>query len=133
MATTKRVEVLDWYGNSLPEDKIPRPQEGVKGETGADGRKYLRPWSVDGKPGTRTALEDSYLIILDDQGKAVYDYRCQPPADAKIEPGYVGFLFEEILKGYFGESYSDKHRLGSFWVEPKDKQWLETTEDGQKF
>lgn len=126
-------KVLDWYGNPLPDDKIPRPQENLKGETGADGRKYLRPWSDDGKPGTRIPLTDCYLVIRDDQDKVVYDFGRTPPADANIQSGYVGFLFEEILKGYFGESYADKVKDSRVWKPtPSDAYWIETTEDGQK-
>ena len=89
---TKPKAVLDWYGNSIPDDKVPQPQEGVKGETGRDGKLYLRPWSPKGKPGKRVALEDSYVVIHDAQGRVVYDYRCEPPPDANIQSGYVGFL-----------------------------------------
>ena len=59
MAKTKSKGTLDWYGNPIPDEKIPRPQEGVRGERGADGKLYLRPWSQDGKPGKRVALEDT--------------------------------------------------------------------------
>jgi hypothetical protein len=81
MGKSKAKEVLDWYGNPIPESNVPRPQEGIKGETGPDCRKYLRPWSADGKPGKRVALEESYLVIRNSQGKIVYDL--QVPAASR--------------------------------------------------
>jgi len=126
---TENTVITDWYGNSLPDEKVPRSQKGVKGERGADGKMYLRPWSADGQPGKRVALEDSGLVIHDANGRVVYDYWQELPADANVQPGYVGFLFEEILKGYFGEAYA---QTGPF--APKtNKYWIETTENGRQF
>lgn len=125
---TETTVVTDWYGNTLPVEKVPQPQKGVKGERSADGKMYLRQWSDDGKPGKRVALEDSGLVIHDANGMVVYAYWQELPAGANIQPGYVGFLFEEILKGYFDQGFKNDGKP----IQPEDR-WIETTEDGQKF
>lgn len=53
-------------------------------------------------PGDRIAVEDCYTRIADQEtGKVLYDSRCEPPGDAKLLPGYIGYEREKQLKRYF--------------------------------
>ncbi len=100
----KSKEVLDWYGNPI-EGYSGRFSAGVghflMGEIEEDGKKYLRMYTEGGVPGDRLALEDCYLCITDESGKVLYDSRCEPPPDAVLKPGYIGYEREKQLKRYF--------------------------------
>lgn len=93
MANSKMV--LDWYGNPIPGICRGHGKSRVafKVEEDADGRKYWRAYTADGKPGDRLPIEGPYapyLEITDQHGKVLYDSRREPPSDAKILPGYIG-------------------------------------------
>jgi hypothetical protein len=103
----KSKEVLDWYGNPLPKEHgigICRSDSRLffMGEVDA-GKKYIRAYTAGGVPGDRIALEDCYTHIEDENGKVLYDSRSEPPADAKLLPGYIGYEREKQLKRYFPE------------------------------
>lgn len=103
MLKRKNKALLDWYGNPIPTDgPIPRNSRlTFKGEITADGKKRIRAYRSDGTPTDSTAIEDWYLRVEDKDGKVLYDSRLNPPADAKLLPGYVGFEIEKQLKRYF--------------------------------
>jgi hypothetical protein len=96
MAKTKSKEVLDWYGNPIPGVYRVRGKSGLtfRLEEDADGKKYWRAYTADGKPGDRLPAEGPdapYLQVTNTKtGKVLYDSRCEPPSDAKMLPGYVG-------------------------------------------
>ena len=95
MAQRKSKEVLDWYGNPLPEIYRSRGKSKLvfKVEEDADGTKYWRAYTADGKLGDRLPIDGPdapYLQVTDENGKVAYDSRKEPPLDAKILPGYIG-------------------------------------------
>jgi hypothetical protein len=103
---SKKKSVLDWYGNPLgPEHGtgivVSDARLTFRGETDRAGVKYIRAYNATGEPGDRIPLEDCYVHIEDEAGRVLYDSRLQPPADAKLLPGYIGYLREEQLKRYF--------------------------------
>ncbi len=106
MATKKLVEILDWYGNPLPE----RHGIGIcqnnshlsfMGEVDPDGTKYIRAYTPGGIPGDRIALDDCHVHIEAEDSKVLYDSRLEPPADANLLPGYIGYERKKQLKRYF--------------------------------
>jgi hypothetical protein len=108
MATTKQGKVLDWYGNPLPERYgigICRSDARLffMGEVESDGTKYIRAYTEGGVPGDRIALEDCHVHIEGEDGKTLYDSRHEPPADANLVSGYIGYEREKQLKRYFPE------------------------------
>jgi hypothetical protein len=103
---SKTKQVLDWYGNPLSEEHgigICRSSSRLSfmGEIDPDGKKYIRAYTAGGVPGDRIALDDCYCRITDDAGKVLYDSRREPPPDAKLLPGYIGYEREKQLKRYF--------------------------------
>jgi hypothetical protein len=103
---TKQRVLLDWYGNPIQGFARVRHKRSrsltFKGESDADGKRYLRTYTADGQPGDRVALDDDYLRIEDTAtGKVRYDSRMKPPPDAKLLPGYIGYEREKQLKRYF--------------------------------
>lgn len=108
MAKKKSQEVLDWFGNPLPERHgigivVNDSHISFAGEVDRDGKKYIRAYSPGRVPGDRIALEDCHVHIEDETGKVLYDSRCEPPADAKLLPGYIGYERKKQLKRYFPE------------------------------
>jgi len=102
----KQKVFLDWYGNPLPESSgigivISDSRLFFMGEVERDGKKYIRAYTSGGVPGDRIALEDCHTHIEDETGKVLYDSRCEPPSDAKLLPGYIGYAREKQLKRYF--------------------------------
>jgi hypothetical protein len=102
----KSKEVLDWYGNPI------KNYHGVgiitndanlffMGEIAPDGTRYIRAYSRGGVPGDRLPLEDFHCRFTDETGTVVYDSRLEPPTDAKLLPGYIGYEREKQLKRYF--------------------------------
>jgi hypothetical protein len=108
MATKKLSTVLDWYGNPLPEEHgigICRSSSRLSfmGEVAPNGTRYIRAYTSGGVPGDRITLEDCHVHIEDEAGKVLYDSRLEPPADANLLPGYIGYEREKQLKRYFPE------------------------------
>ncbi|MDB6054273.1 MAG: hypothetical protein JWN25_1796 [Verrucomicrobiales bacterium] len=106
MAERKDKIVLDWYGNPLPASYgigICKSDSRLsfKGEIDYDGKKYIRAYTPGGVPGDRIPLEDFRTEIKDEKGKIVYDSHCEPPVDANLLPGYIGYEREKQLKRYF--------------------------------
>jgi hypothetical protein len=106
MATTKQEEMLDWYGNPLPKKHgigicISNSRLFFMGEVERDGTKYIRAYTPNGVPGDRLALDDCHVQIKDESGKVLYDSQREPPPDAKLFPGYIGYAREKQLKRYF--------------------------------
>lgn len=97
----------DWYGNPISSERgvgicTSSPNLFFKGEVEIDGTKYIRAYNRNGVPGDRIALEDIYLCIKDEStGKVVYDSRQAPPPDANLQPSYIGYERDSILKRYF--------------------------------
>lgn len=91
-----REQLLDWYGNPIPGMYRVRNKSGLtfKLEENAHGKKCWRAYTADGKPGDQLPTEGQdapFLQVTDTEtGKVLYDSRCEPPADAKILPGYAG-------------------------------------------
>ena len=97
---------LDWYGNPLPKGSgigivVSNTRMFFMGEVDHDGKKYIRAYSPGGVPGDRIALEDCFARFEDERGKVLYDSRLEPPPDAKLLPGYIGYAREKQLKRYF--------------------------------
>lgn len=78
MATTKRGEMLDWYGNPIPGVFRRKRSKTERIEKDFDGVDY---WvSPDGTE--RIPLKDFYLKIEDESDTVLYDSRCDPPRTA---------------------------------------------------
>jgi len=108
MAETKSKTFLDWFGNPLPNSYgigivVSDSHLFFMGEVGRDGKKYIRAYSQGRVPGDRLALEDCFCCIKDEDGKVLYDSRVEPPPDATLLPGYIGYEREKQLKRYFPE------------------------------
>ena len=73
MATSKRTEILDWYGNPIP--GVYRSKSKDRIEEDADGKKYWVPPNGD----ERVPLDLFYLKVEDETGTVLYDSRCDPP------------------------------------------------------
>ena len=102
----KQKAYLDWYGDPLPENRgigivVNNSRVFFMGEIDSDGKKYIRAYSTGGVPGDRLPLEDCFCCIKDDSGKVLYDSRIEPPPNAKLLPGYIGYAREKQLKRYF--------------------------------
>jgi hypothetical protein len=59
MTNKKSKEVLDWYGNPIPGVYRGRGKSRLmfKVEQDADGKKYWRAYTADGKPGDRFPVD----------------------------------------------------------------------------
>ncbi len=104
MAEPKRL--LDWFGNPLPKGcgigiVVSDSRMFFVGEVDRDGKKYIRAYSPGGVPGDRLALDDCFAHVEDETGKVLYDSRLEPPPDANLLPGYIGYEREKQLKRYF--------------------------------
>lgn len=99
-------QVLDWYGNPIegmsgPGICVSNPGLFFMGEVDHDGKRYIRAYTCGGVPGDRLELDDCHCRIEDEHGKVLYDSRLEPPSDAKLLPGYIGYAREKQLKRYF--------------------------------
>src|SRR5258708_34609441 len=98
--------LLNWYGNPLPRASrigvvVSDSRLFFMGEVDRDGKNYIRACTPGGVPGDRRALEDCYAHIEDETGKVLYDSRLEPPPDARLLPGHIGYEREKQLKRYF--------------------------------
>jgi len=103
----KSNEILDWYGNPLPNGHgigiaVSDSRLFFMGEVD-EGKKYIRAYTSGGVPGDRIALDDCHVHIEDENSKVLYDSECEPPPDARLLPGYIGYEREKQLKRYFPE------------------------------
>jgi hypothetical protein len=91
MATTRKKprEALDWYGDPIPgvclAAKRRRDVKPIRLVTDSDGTKWWEGWMGD-----RLPYDAPYMRVEDSSGKVLYDSRLEPPADAKLLPGYIG-------------------------------------------